>query len=108
MEENHQPHHQTIPENRITPFNTGLNILIVTGPSTTQTKYGWLCVLLEWTNNTRHDIITRNLWPTPDITTSQELNTMPMHDKQWGTDINSWKYQGTIKNRKHGRIHQQN
>jgi hypothetical protein len=71
------------------PFNTGFNMLVVTGPSTTQTKYGWLFVLLEWTNSTRHDLITRNLWPKPEITTSQDLNTMPMHDKQWGTDINS-------------------
>jgi hypothetical protein len=77
------------------PFNTGFNMLIVTGLPTTQTKYGWLCVLLEWTNGTRHDLITNNLWPKPEITTSQELNTMPMHDKQWGTDTNSWKSQGT-------------
>jgi hypothetical protein len=78
------------------PFNTGFSMLVVTCPSATQTKYGWFCVLLEWTNNTRHDLITRNLWPQPEITTSQELNTMPMHDKQWGTDVNSWKSQGTI------------
>jgi hypothetical protein len=62
----------------------------------TQTKYGWLCILLEWTNNTHHDLITHNLWPKPEITTSQELNTMPMHDKQWVTYVNSWKSQGTI------------
>jgi hypothetical protein len=78
------------------PFNTGFNMLVVTGPSTTQTIYGLLCVILEWTNNTRHDLITRNLWPKPEITTSQELNTMPMHDKQLGTNVNSWKSQGTI------------
>jgi hypothetical protein len=77
-------------------FNTGFNMLVVTGPSPTHTKYGWLCVLLECTNITRHDLITRNLWPKPEITTNQELNTMTMHDKQWGTDINSWKYQGII------------
>jgi hypothetical protein len=71
-------------------------MLVVTGPSTTQTKYGWLCAPLEWTNSTRHDLITRNLWPKPEITTSQELNTVHMNDKQWGTDINSWKSQGTI------------
>jgi hypothetical protein len=82
------------------PFNTGFNMLVATGPSTTQTKYGWLCILLEWTNNTRHDLITRNLWPKPEITTSQELNTMPMHDKQWGTEVNSWKSQGTTKKSK--------
>jgi hypothetical protein len=63
------------------PFNTGFNMIVVQGPSTTDTKYGWLCILLEWTNSTRHDLITRNLWPKPEITTNQELNTMPMHDK---------------------------
>jgi hypothetical protein len=70
-------------------------MLVVKGLSTTQTKYRSLCVLLEWTNSTRHYLITRNLWPKPEITTSQELNTMLIHDKQWGTDINSWKSQGT-------------
>jgi hypothetical protein len=47
------------------PFKMGFNMLVVTGPSTAQTKYGWICVLLEWTNNTRHYLITRNLWPKP-------------------------------------------
>jgi hypothetical protein len=47
------------------PFNTGFNMIIIRGPSTTYTKYGWLCILLEWTNSTRHDLITRNLWPKP-------------------------------------------
>jgi hypothetical protein len=78
------------------PFNTGFNMLVIMGPSPTHTKYGWLCVLLELTNSTRHDLITRNLWPKPEITTNQELDTTPMHDKQWGTDVNSWKSQGTI------------
>jgi hypothetical protein len=78
-----------------TPFNTVVNKLVVTGRSTTQTKYGWLCVLLEWTSSTRHDLTTRNLWPKLETTTSQELNTMPMHEKQWVTNINSWKFQGT-------------
>jgi hypothetical protein len=77
------------------PFNTGFNMLVATGPSPTHTKYGWLCVLLKWTNSTHHDLITRNLWPKPEIITNQELNTMPMHDKQWGTGVNSWKSQGT-------------
>jgi hypothetical protein len=40
------------------PFNMGFNMLVVTGPSPTHTKYGWLCVILEWTNSTRHDLIT--------------------------------------------------
>jgi hypothetical protein len=66
-------------------------MLVVTDPAKTQTKYGWLCTLLEWTSTTRHDLITHNLWPKPETSTSQELNTMPMHDKQWGTDDNSWK-----------------
>jgi hypothetical protein len=95
MEENNQPRHQTIPENRLTPFNTGFNMLVATGPAKTQTKYGWLCVLLEWTTTTRHDLITRNIWPKLETTTSQELNTMPMHDKQWSIDGNSCKSQAT-------------
>jgi hypothetical protein len=73
------------------PFNTGFNMLVVTGPAKTQTKYGWLCTLLKWTNITRHDLITHNLWPKPETITSQELNTMPMHYKQWGADCNPWK-----------------
>jgi hypothetical protein len=47
------------------PFNTGFNMIIVWVPSTTYTKYGWICILLEWTNSTHHDLITRNLWPKP-------------------------------------------
>jgi hypothetical protein len=77
------------------PFNTGFNMLVVTVPSKTQTKYGWLDTVLEWTNTTRHDLITRNLWPKPETTTSQELNTMSIHDKQWGTYGNSWKSKTT-------------
>jgi hypothetical protein len=77
------------------PFNMGFNILVVTGPAKTHTKYGWMCALLELTNTTRQDLITRNLWPKPETTTHQELNTMPMHDKQWGTDGNSWKSHAT-------------
>jgi hypothetical protein len=77
------------------PFNTGFNIIIVRGPSASYTKYGRLCILLDWTNGTRHDLITCNLWPKPEITTDQELNTMPMHDKPWGTELNSWKSHGT-------------
>jgi hypothetical protein len=72
------------------PFNTGFNMLFVPGPAKAQTKYRWICTLLEWTNMIRHDLITRNLWTKPETTTSQELNTIPMHDKQWGTDSNSW------------------
>jgi hypothetical protein len=53
------------------PFNAGFNMIILRGPSSSDTKYGWLCILLEWTNGTRHDLITRNLWPKPEITTNQ-------------------------------------
>jgi hypothetical protein len=76
-------------------FYTGFNMIVVQGPSANQTKYEWLRTLLEWTNNSRHDLITRNLWPKPEIKTEQELHTMPMHNKQWGTDANSWKSHGT-------------
>jgi hypothetical protein len=82
------------------PFNTGFNMIIVRGASIADNKYRWLCILLEWTNITHHDLITCNLWPKPEITTNQELNTMPMHDKQWGTDLNSWKSHGTTANSK--------
>jgi hypothetical protein len=63
---------------------------VVKGPAKTQTKYGWLCTILECTNITRHNLITRNLWPKPETTNNQELNTIPMHDRQWGTERNSW------------------
>jgi hypothetical protein len=55
---------------------------VVTGRAKAQTKYGWLCTLLEWTNITRHDPITGNIWPKPETTNNQELNIMPMHDRQ--------------------------
>jgi hypothetical protein len=53
------------------PFNTGFNVIIVKGPSASDTKYAWLYILLDWTNNTRHDLITRNLWPEPEIATTR-------------------------------------
>jgi hypothetical protein len=65
-------------------------MLVVTGPAKSKTEYGWLCTHLEWTNLTHHDLITHNLRPKPETTTNQELNTMHMHDKQWGTYSNSW------------------
>jgi hypothetical protein len=77
------------------PLNTGFNMIIVKGTSASDTKYEWPCILLEWTNITRNDIITRNLWPKPEIAANQELNTMPMHDKPWGTELNSRRSQGT-------------
>jgi hypothetical protein len=77
------------------PFSTGFNMIIAQGPSALDTKYGWLCILLDLTNSTRHDLITRNLWPKTEITTNQELSTMPMHYKLWGTELNSWKTHGT-------------
>jgi hypothetical protein len=73
-------------KNESPPFN----VLVVMGPAKPQTKYGWLCTLLEWTNTTRHDLVTCNLWPKLETTTSQELNTMPMYDKQWGTYRYLW------------------
>jgi hypothetical protein len=82
------------------PFNTGFNVIIVKGPSASDTKYGWLYILLDWTNSTRQDLITRNLWPRPEIATSQELKTMPMHDKPWGTKLNSCRSQGTAEKSK--------
>jgi hypothetical protein len=90
MEKDHQSYHQTIPESRPPSFQMVSNMQVVTGTTKAQTKYGWLCTILEWTNTTRHDLITRNLWPKTERTTSQDLNTMPMHDRQWDTDINSW------------------
>jgi hypothetical protein len=87
------------------PFNTGFNMSIVQGPSASDTKYGWLCILLDWTNSTRHDLITRNLWPKPEITTNQELNTMPTHDKPWGTELNSWRsHETAAKSKNMGRV----
>jgi hypothetical protein len=77
-------------------FNTGFNMIIIRGPSTADTKYGCLCILLQWINSTRHDFITLNLWPKPEITTNQESNKMPIKDKQWGTDVNYWKSHGTV------------
>jgi hypothetical protein len=68
----------------------GFNMKIVTGKTKLQTKYGWLCTLLKRTNSTRHDMITRNLWPQTETSNNQELNKMPMHEKQFGTDSNSW------------------
>jgi hypothetical protein len=72
------------------PFHMGFNMQVVTGPTKAPTKYGWLCTLLEWTNIARHDLITRNLWPKPETNNNQELNKIPMHEHQWGTESNSW------------------
>jgi hypothetical protein len=72
------------------PFQTGFNMHVATGPTKVQTKYGWLCTLLKWTNITRHNLITRNLWPKSETNNNQELNTMPIYAKQWGTERNSW------------------
>jgi hypothetical protein len=63
------------------PFQTGLNMIIITGPKL-QTKYKWIC--------TRHDLITQNLCSKPETCNNQERNTMPMHEKQWGTGTKSW------------------
>jgi hypothetical protein len=72
------------------PFQAGFNMQVVTGPEKAQTKYGWLCTLLEWTNITLHNLSTHNLWPKPETTNNQELNTIPMHENKWGTERNSW------------------
>jgi hypothetical protein len=63
---------------------------VVTGPPKAQTAYDWLCTLLEWTNITHHDLITRNLWPKPETSNKQELNTMSMHENNWATEIKYW------------------
>jgi hypothetical protein len=62
------------------PFQTGFNMQVVSGPTKVQTKYGWICTLLKWTNITRHNLITHNLWPKPETNNNHELNTMPMHE----------------------------
>jgi hypothetical protein len=76
------------------PFETGFNMTVVSSPKKVQTKNGWLCTLLEWTNSTHHDLITRNLWPKPETNNNQELNTMPIHENKRATESNSW---GTTK-----------
>jgi hypothetical protein len=69
-------------------------MLVVEGPSATHTKYEWIIKLLTWTTTTRRFLISRNLWPKPEIKTGQELNTMPMHANQWGSTTNTWRSQG--------------
>jgi hypothetical protein len=69
-------------------------MIVVNGPSEKQTKYAWILMLIKWTTTSRHDLFSRNLWPKPEIKTGQELNTMPMHDNQWGTETNTWKSHG--------------
>jgi hypothetical protein len=86
------------------PFNMGFNMLVVTDPLTTHTKYRWLRVLPEWTNSTRHDLITRNLWPKPEITTSQELNAMPMLENNGGPTSIHGNPREQQQNRIHGQI----
>jgi hypothetical protein len=65
------------------PFQMGFNMKIIAGPKL-QTKYGWLCTLLKWTKSTSHDLTTQNVWPTPETSNNQEINTMPMHEKTVG------------------------
>jgi hypothetical protein len=48
------------------PFNTGFNMIVVQGPSANQTKYAWIIKILTWTTTTRHDLLSRNLWPKPE------------------------------------------
>jgi hypothetical protein len=75
-------------------FYTSFNMIVVDGPSANQTKYEWIVKILTWTTATRHDLLSRNLWPKPEIKTGQELNTMPMHANQWGNTTNTWRSQG--------------
>jgi hypothetical protein len=70
-------------------------MIVVKGPSANQTKYAWIIKILTWTTTTRHDLLSRNLWPKPEIKTGQEINTMPMHASQWGNTTNTWRPQGT-------------
>jgi hypothetical protein len=76
------------------PFYTGFNMIVVDGPSAKKTKYEWIIKLLAWTAASRHDLLSRNLLPKPEIKTGRELNTMPMHDNQWGNTTNTWRSQG--------------
>jgi hypothetical protein len=69
-------------------------MIVVDGPSANQTKYEWILMLLKWTTASCHDLLSRNLWPKPEIKTGQELNTMPMHDNQWDTETNTWRSHG--------------
>jgi hypothetical protein len=75
------------------PIYTGFNMIVVDGPSTNQTQYEWIIKLLTWTTSSRHDLLSRNLWPKPEIKTGQELNTMPMKDNQWDNAENTWRSQ---------------
>jgi hypothetical protein len=63
-------------------------------PSATQTKYEWIIKLLTLTITTRHDLLSRNLWPKPEIKAGQELNTMHMRSNQWGNKTKTWRSQG--------------
>jgi hypothetical protein len=37
-----------------------------------------------WTNDTHHDLVSRNLWPRPEVANNHKLNTMPMHQNSLG------------------------
>jgi hypothetical protein len=90
MEKDNYSHYPPIPQIDSAPFQTGFNMKVVSGQTKVQTKYGWLRTLLEWTNSTCHDLITRNLWPKPETNNNQEFNTMPMHENKWATESNYW------------------
>jgi hypothetical protein len=64
-------------------FQTGCNMRILPGPKL-QAKYVWLSTLLVWTNGTHHDLVSRNLWPRPEVVNIQQPKTMPMHENRWG------------------------
>jgi hypothetical protein len=44
-------------------FQTGFNIRVIDGPKQ-KSKFAWLCKLLKWTNNTRHDLVMQSIAPT--------------------------------------------
>jgi hypothetical protein len=100
MEENNQKYNHTIPEDRFPSIQYRIQHDHCTGAISIRHQIWMLCILLDWTNSTCHDLITRNLWPKPEITTNQELNTMPMHEKPWGTELNLWKSHGTAEKSK--------
>jgi hypothetical protein len=64
-------------------FQTGFNTIILAGHKQ-QTTYAWLDALLMWTNDTHHDLISRNLWYWPEVANNHELNTMLMDQNSGG------------------------
>jgi hypothetical protein len=63
-------------------FQTSLNTRILTG-SMKQTNYTWLTTLIRWTNDTRQDLRSRNLYPKLEVADNHEINTVHMHQNTW-------------------------